>query len=840
MLSNRAQGVETLLVFGVAIIVVAIVITAIAGPVNEGADSTQNSVQNIYDPAVQGIRDLGKWPVSNNTPAAEVPAGGGTQEGEPTDTGSFSDNQSPPNLNYNGTCINTAPTCFPQFQEVVLIPSAALNPASIKEQPLLSAHDTNIRMRSIEYGVVQDSLSESDGSSWYLVDWYQVLWYHDVQPSGRIEKTYLGSGWTLQNNLTGYNEPARVLQSFVSGTFKYSGHPLTQYVIEGSSDNSDFVDPPYTWVPITEVTSGSDGVIVVTPPYNRDIYQYRAVLKNKWVAPASCVQILPSCGANTSEGSCSSAGCNWVEPITQDENIFSAADYQSFMKLPEPLRSRALAEVTKLEMDYADAWNDIQIGDSETTTDPTASLVGAIRLQWERQKEFYLAQLRIQDRYGLLGLPIADIIAYYEGIWANQVADQDWASAEASFQGKENSVNKASFDDTPWVNCSELPTKFCGVWDVNIIKGYRLASPIIKSLCEDPSQGLGVSKKTSWFTLINLYKCSPDGESRPTAFRVDKRVDVYSEPAEFCNKCQVGSDLVKVGEESAYLLNRKERRSFWEVSGTIVTWLTQSTGSTQPGCESDKPAAAISGNWTEVYDNCVLGKSAYTLDEDIYVLSAQSCGTKTPMSADTSPAETCSSGSFEAISSNYVDGKANVSIANFAGTNNCALTLAWDPSVDPSVSGYNIYYGAGVGGMTNKVNVGNTTNAVIGNLTGGVNYCFAATAYNVLGIESVFSDSVCWTPASPPVCPNKITNPHWEITDQGTFFVFNMQRQVNQSFSVQQSHNGGSTWYNSTATSTSEPSPGGCITDTYRVSGCSQFDSLLFRTRLVVPSPPAP
>ena len=74
-----------------------------------------------------------------------------------------------------------------------------------------------------------------------------------------------------------------------------------------------------------------------------------------------------------------------------------------------------------------------------------------------------------------------------------------------------------------------------------------------------------------------------------------------------------------------------------------------------------------------------------------------------------------------------------------------SVTLAWDPSSDPIVTGYNLYYGGTSGTYTNKVSVGLATSAVTSGLLVGVNYYFAATTYNAAGMESPFSGEVRYT-----------------------------------------------------------------------------------------------
>ncbi|MEW6001773.1 MAG: PKD domain-containing protein [Nitrospirota bacterium] len=80
------------------------------------------------------------------------------------------------------------------------------------------------------------------------------------------------------------------------------------------------------------------------------------------------------------------------------------------------------------------------------------------------------------------------------------------------------------------------------------------------------------------------------------------------------------------------------------------------------------------------------------------------------------------------------------------------VTLFWDPPTTnedgtplTDLSGYKIYYGTGSGNYSNVVNVGNVTSYTVLNLTGGVTYYFAATAYNIYGNESKYSNEVSKT-----------------------------------------------------------------------------------------------
>lgn len=72
------------------------------------------------------------------------------------------------------------------------------------------------------------------------------------------------------------------------------------------------------------------------------------------------------------------------------------------------------------------------------------------------------------------------------------------------------------------------------------------------------------------------------------------------------------------------------------------------------------------------------------------------------------------------------------------------VTLAWLPSSDPNVIGYRIYYGAGSHNYTNMLDVGPALEADVYGLVSGQKYYFAATAYNILSLESDFSNELMY------------------------------------------------------------------------------------------------
>lgn len=80
-----------------------------------------------------------------------------------------------------------------------------------------------------------------------------------------------------------------------------------------------------------------------------------------------------------------------------------------------------------------------------------------------------------------------------------------------------------------------------------------------------------------------------------------------------------------------------------------------------------------------------------------------------------------------------------------AGMASASVTLAWNPSTDPNVAGYDIYYGGASHTYTNSIWVGAVTNATISGLTEGATYFFAAKARNASGLESSFSNEASYT-----------------------------------------------------------------------------------------------
>ena len=80
-----------------------------------------------------------------------------------------------------------------------------------------------------------------------------------------------------------------------------------------------------------------------------------------------------------------------------------------------------------------------------------------------------------------------------------------------------------------------------------------------------------------------------------------------------------------------------------------------------------------------------------------------------------------------------------------------SLTLSWYPSTSADVTGYDVYYGTNSGNYPFMVNVGSATSVTIANLSPGVTYYFAATAYDAEGDQSAFSGQIGY------LVPGKLT-----------------------------------------------------------------------------------
>src|SRR4029077_17368730 len=80
-----------------------------------------------------------------------------------------------------------------------------------------------------------------------------------------------------------------------------------------------------------------------------------------------------------------------------------------------------------------------------------------------------------------------------------------------------------------------------------------------------------------------------------------------------------------------------------------------------------------------------------------------------------------------------------------------SVSLAWDRSEDPSVSGYRLHCGTHSRVYTQTIEVGNATTTLISNLVEGATYFFAVGAYRTASLESSLSNELSHTvPVSKP------------------------------------------------------------------------------------------
>jgi hypothetical protein len=70
------------------------------------------------------------------------------------------------------------------------------------------------------------------------------------------------------------------------------------------------------------------------------------------------------------------------------------------------------------------------------------------------------------------------------------------------------------------------------------------------------------------------------------------------------------------------------------------------------------------------------------------------------------------------------------------------VSLAWDANTEPELGGYKLYYGTAAQAYSQVINVGKNTQVTVSNLSQGVTYFFAVTAYNLQGVESDYSNEI--------------------------------------------------------------------------------------------------
>jgi hypothetical protein len=85
-----------------------------------------------------------------------------------------------------------------------------------------------------------------------------------------------------------------------------------------------------------------------------------------------------------------------------------------------------------------------------------------------------------------------------------------------------------------------------------------------------------------------------------------------------------------------------------------------------------------------------------------------------------------------------------------------SVKLAWNANPESNIGGYIVHYGTESGGLSEIMDVGNTTTATLEGLTHGVTHYAAVQAYNTLGQYSDLSAEVSFVPRIKP--PALVTN----------------------------------------------------------------------------------
>ena len=93
-----------------------------------------------------------------------------------------------------------------------------------------------------------------------------------------------------------------------------------------------------------------------------------------------------------------------------------------------------------------------------------------------------------------------------------------------------------------------------------------------------------------------------------------------------------------------------------------------------------------------------------------------------------------------------------------------SVNLAWNPNPEPDIAGYRVFYGTAPRTYTSAIDVGNATAATVSNLSGGIVYYFAVTAYNAALMEGTFSNEVTYVVPTPISTPLPDSSPIITIT----------------------------------------------------------------------------
>ena len=101
------------------------------------------------------------------------------------------------------------------------------------------------------------------------------------------------------------------------------------------------------------------------------------------------------------------------------------------------------------------------------------------------------------------------------------------------------------------------------------------------------------------------------------------------------------------------------------------------------------------------------------------------------------------------------------------------VKLAWNPSTEPDVAGYRVYYGTASRTYRTPIDVGNVSAYTLNGLTQGVMYYIAVTAYDTTDHESTYSNEVSGkiTETETITTPNVLSGPTSGITGKTYTYI---------------------------------------------------------------------
>jgi hypothetical protein len=120
------------------------------------------------------------------------------------------------------------------------------------------------------------------------------------------------------------------------------------------------------------------------------------------------------------------------------------------------------------------------------------------------------------------------------------------------------------------------------------------------------------------------------------------------------------------------------------------------------------------------------------------------------------------------------------SLSSLAADSPSTITLAWDPSPSGEIAGYRLYSGTATRAYVSILDVGSTTTGALTNLTPGMTYYAAVTAYDLFGLESAFSDEISFLVPGGATTPTTLQI----VLDRGKQVILSGAAQPGHSYDV--------------------------------------------------------